>query len=256
MARRIKGKGVDQTISMPFRVTTGQNFSSSASTQVVTAYDLTYGNLGARISAIAICYEFFRISNLKVTSFVNAGFLTYDTVGATKVGIVNGLHWVGFDPEADVGTGAVTSYTQASQFPHFNYGNIRERLTFRVGPKGLYLATPLKWYHTATTGSIAADAASAGCIYYGSQNDIATGSPPTQQLLIEGTIQFKGQVTPTLSAIENLLKPVGLGDEEEDPYFEPVEVKSMQSADLQSMSSAGSVRKRLSVQTKIQSARK
>jgi hypothetical protein len=155
--------------------------------------------LGARIAAIGPCYEFFRITRLKIYSFADAAFLTYDTSGVTKVGIVNGYMFIAFDPEPDAGTGTVTSVTQAAQFGHFRAGNIRSTPKINLGRKDLFGATPGKWYATVSTGSHDFDVLSAGTIHYGNVNQISTGSAPTQFLFADGEIEFKGAVTPTLS---------------------------------------------------------
>jgi len=188
----------DALVSMPFRVTTSAAWPATAGT-TVTNYDLNLGNLGARMASLGLAYEFFRIKRMKAAAFSSSAGVTYDTNGTTKVGLVNGLMALGFDPESDLGTGTPTSYTQVAQFGHFSAGNPRHRLVIKLGAKDLYEATPTKWYHTTSTGSIPADQLTAGCFYMVTVTDTSTASMPNMHLVIEGIIQFKGAVTPTLS---------------------------------------------------------
>jgi len=223
--------GPDATVVMPFRVSTAAGWPTTVSTSI-TNYDLNIGNLGARIAAIGPCYEYFRISNFRVYAYADQAGLTYDTVGATKVGIVNGMGFLAFDPEPDVGTGTPTSYTQCVQFGHFSAGNIRHKLGFRVNRSDLYGATPFKWFRTVNTGSFTSDELSCGCLYIGVTNQISTASAPTLQVIIEGRVEFKGAVTPSLSfdkdgSVKALLPSASRAEDEDDSKSEVVIVRTI-----------------------------
>ncbi len=191
-------KKADMSISVPFRVLASNSFSNSAGTTVVGSLNLALANLGARAVAMGSAFEFFRISKLRVYSYVDSNGITYDTSGTTKVGLVNGDHCIAFDADPAGFSTAPTTFTPLGQLPHFVQGGPRHLIEINVDRKGLYGSTPGKWYRTSTTGSPAAGDLSAGVVWSACYNQISTASNPYQQIVVEGVLELKGLVSPAM----------------------------------------------------------
>jgi hypothetical protein len=194
-----KKTDMEKMVRVPFRHRFTLAFSASAQTQTVGTANLTAANMGARVAGIAPSFEFFRIASCRIYAHSDAAFLTYDTNGTTKVGIVNGFFAIAYDPEVLSGTTTPTTVDQLGQFAHFDQGNVRQKLRISLKPRDMYLSTPFRWFHTTATGTFGADSLSAGAVYIGTFNDISTASPPSVRVVIEGMVEFKGLVTPALS---------------------------------------------------------
>jgi len=190
---KVKSNVSDVVVTLPFRNCITQAGASSGF--VATAYTLTQaaGFLGTRASQIMKNFEFFRVSSLRVTVMQDS---IGAVVGPTGANSVPGFaSFLAFDPAPAADTTAPTTLLLLSQLPEFAMDNGHSMARISLGPSDLYGATPVKWYHTTTTGSPNASDLSAGCVYTATDLDIApTSGNANIYLLLEGVLQLKAPV--------------------------------------------------------------
>jgi hypothetical protein len=139
-------------------------------------------------------FEFFRLSALKITAMQDAIGDTYNS-GAGQQQVNGWSTFIAFDPAPVADTTAPSTLALLSQLPEFAMGNGMNKAVISLGPQDLYLATPVKWYHTATTGSPNASDLSAGALYVGLDLDLAVGAGTADVFVqIEGVLELKAPV--------------------------------------------------------------
>jgi len=190
---KVKANVSDVVVTLPFRNCITQSGASSGF--VATAYTLTQaaGFLGTRASQIMKNFEFFRLSSLRITVMQDSIGASTGPTGANSV--PGYASFLAFDPAPAADTTAPTTLLLLSQLPEFAMDNGHSMARLSLGPGDLYGATPVKWYHTTTTGSPNASDLSAGCVYTGVDLDLApTAGNASIYLLLEGVLQLKAPV--------------------------------------------------------------
>jgi len=191
---------LNKTVRVPFRSTSSVRRKTAANYEF-TEIDLNIAAFsGDRVAAFAPFYEYFRICTLHITLFNDCpGNTCFGDAALTQ--LLGRSHGLAFVPSASADFGAVTSWDDLMQFPDATYGPTHERQHLRLGPKQLYRSTPVKWYHTKTTGTPPVADSSAGTITYGTYQIFTTSSQSfsTAFLLIEGEIELKSPLDDALS---------------------------------------------------------
>jgi hypothetical protein len=147
---------------------------------------------GSRVAALAPFYEYFRISKLDVEAF--AGWhpcSTQTTAAMTNMDCSTGL---GFIPSSNVDFGAVSSFNDLMQFPDATMGICGSKLRLRLGPRQLYGATPVKWFHTTVTGTPPLADSSVGTITWVTRMSNGINTAPRSYVVVKGVMEFKGSL--------------------------------------------------------------
>ncbi len=156
-----------------------------------TTLDLTAANLGARGYDISQDFEFFRIVDLHIYSFIDGPNL--GTSSATVGG--GSYHAISFMNTPAGSFTAPTTKARHAQHENFVADNGWRRLALRIRRQDL-LNQPLKWFNAASTGSIPASSLSAGTITYmmGVGPGVAITSV-SQTVVIEGVMELHTPIT-------------------------------------------------------------
>lgn len=226
---------VDRVVTMPFRVVAVTSFSKVAATSVVTELELKPSNLGARVAAIAPSFEYFRVSKLRSELFSSiVGPVRNRDAGVTDVtiGTIDGEMFMSYEPSDASRTGAPTTRSEMAQAALFTGGNPYAKLAFDV-PRKVLLGTPVKWFDTASTGSPPSGNLVQGLVWVLTLNYHTNDASSASEVLniLEGTIEFRGMISPALSkpAPMPILQQTERKDYDDDCYS-MVETKGPPSA--------------------------
>ncbi len=204
----------DKVVRTHFRVLGSTTSSSSASTFVINSLELTLANLGSRAAAMATSFEYWRIKSLRLTGYTNQCGLTYDTSGTTKVGNVNAYYGIAYDPDPVALATAPTQSDAFLQFMHSTVGNCRHRLSLSISGQDTIGARPFKWLSTTSTGTPPTGESSAGGLWILTRNETSTGSPWIAYCIVEGVLEFKTQVAPSVARLMAVAATIEEQDEE------------------------------------------
>ncbi len=176
-----------------FRVFASNTRTTSGTT--FTKLNLTPGNLGTRTASLGQCFEFFRISKLRVWSLISA-----NNVGTATLVMGSSVdHAIAFDSDVSADVGTPTSLADIQSLRHLEVGNVWQKVEIKVGPRDLYQSTPTKWYNVSSTGSPPGAMSSAGTVIY-RLGVAGTGTLETvnQIVFIEGEMEFSTPVDPAI----------------------------------------------------------
>lgn len=192
----------DKIVKLPFRLVTGTSISKTAATVVVTELELKPSNMGDRVAAIALCFEYFRITKLRLKTYSSVvGPVHYDSSTLNvNLGVLEGYMATAYEPSDTSRTGAPTNLAGMSGAAVFETGSLYE--TYRqVVPRNVLLGTPVKWFDTTATGTPPSGNQVQGLVwvysYNNNPNDSTNGA--SVNVVIEGEIEFKGMISPSLS---------------------------------------------------------
>jgi len=140
-----------------------------------------------KIAVIAPLYEYFRFTQLNVECFMD-GLATFN-VGQGFTGMAFG---VGFIPSDNADYGTANSFDDLMQFPNSKITTSGKVIRLKIPAKDLYGSTPVKWYHTATTGTPPIADSSVGTVTYitravGAQSLSSIAS----YITLRGEVEFK-----------------------------------------------------------------
>jgi len=169
----------------PFRVEASQARTTSGNSWGQLNLILT--SMGARAYTIGTAFEWFRISKLRVYSFI---------AGNNFAAGGGAWHAVSFINTPSGSQTTPTTAAMMSQHEHYKAGPMYQIVGFTAGKKDL-LSEPLQWFNTYSTGSIPATMLSAGVVTYQLTMDVSgTVSSTYQQVVIEGELEFHTPIDP------------------------------------------------------------
>ncbi len=125
----------------------------------------------------------------------------YDGSATAKQGTTLGYFGIGFDPDPVALSGTPTDGAGFSQYRHVAFGNPRHRPSFKLTSSDLIGTRPYKWLSTTSTGTPPAGETSAGGLWILTYNAQSTNNTASYRVVMEGMIQFKGNVAPTLARV-------------------------------------------------------
>lgn len=177
-------------MSVPFRDVT------TILRSVTAGYEISAINLnipsfaaGSRVRTFAGLYEFFRFRNLRV-KVVNA-VRAVGIAPSTAYYLPSYTHGVAYIPSAVASFTAPSSFDDLMQLPEAMMAPTGEPLSIRMSRAKLQGSSPVKWYHTATTGSPPAADSSAGTIVYATRTLLTQTEPYAEAYIqIEGVVEF------------------------------------------------------------------
>lgn len=169
------------TVRMPFRTTF--NLVSESSGFNTNYLLLTAAHLGSTASVVATCFEFFKVTKMRVrfvpgTMAVNSEAYQFAAAYSSEVEITSGPGGM----------------SDMAQMPGFVMSDGRP-MNLTVPARQL-LATPLKWFRCNTTGSPAADEITQGIVFLASLLSVSSTASLTFVALVEGMVSFKNPIAP------------------------------------------------------------
>lgn len=192
-----KGK----VVRIPFRTRTAYNISKTGNTATISELEILPANLGARVVAMAACFEYYRIVKLRVKQFPSCNApVHYDSnILNVTLGVIGLVHANAFEPSDATRTGTPTGLEGLMNAPAADMSNARGVVKYSV-PRSTLLSQPLKWWNTTSTGS-PTETLVQGLMWAYSYNeeDNSQATSPALNILISGEIEFKGMILPTLS---------------------------------------------------------
>jgi hypothetical protein len=210
----------DRTVKVRFRIVLNDTttWSSSAAWGTFKELILYPQNLGSRLSAIALCFEYYRFLKVKAVLNVCKSGNGTETLSA-----------LAFDPTPSSLSGAISDLAAASELPCFSMGQVLCRPpTLTLGARELR-TQPALWFNTTSTGSPDDQYRYQGTFYYQSL-DFAVSSNQTHYLLLEGECEFMGMVDPS----DSIAKRVEESKERDDaPLPGPEELWVRLPADME-----------------------
>jgi hypothetical protein len=104
-------------------------------------------------------------------------------------------HGVGFIPSASADFSSPSNFTDLAQFPNFKMNPSQLPVSIQMASGGLYGSTPVKWYHTSSTGTPPTADSSAGTIVYATRSATAQGGQTTYSYVeVDGLLEFRSPV--------------------------------------------------------------
>jgi hypothetical protein len=199
--QRLTGQSIPRMFNnvtvIPARIILGASAAVSTTALSVAELNLSIANCGNRIIDAGDIFAYFRIRKLHVYSFA------YPLGTDTSSAAFSCFHSIAFTPLPNTSYTAPTTIAQMVDFPEFAYGTNRQRLSFSVGPEGLYQTTPTHWYECGTQGS--SQFLSAGTITLSVNNTIsASGTTSGASAVIEAEFEFKEPIDTALIPLSKL----------------------------------------------------
>jgi len=153
--------------------------------------DLTTANLGARGYDISQDFEFFRIVDLHIYSFIDG-----PNVGTSSATVGGGTyHAISFMNTPAGSFSAPTTKARHAQHENFVADSGWRKIALRVRKQDL-MNQPLKWFNAASTGTVPASSQSAGTITY--MMGVGPGVTITsisQNVVLEGVMELHTPIT-------------------------------------------------------------
>lgn len=145
--------------------------------------NLVISNLGARIIAIADCYQYWRMIKLRAKQIL---------LPSTSFT----WHALGFIPISNADFTAAAAFNTMVDFPHFTQGTQQNTCTINVNKEGLLGSIPEKWLETNINEAAVYSSAGTLTMAIQSSNTDATSST---RCYIEFELQFKTPIDPALN---------------------------------------------------------
>lgn len=162
--------------------------------------------LGTRITNVGDNYLHWRFKRLRVTSVLSGGGVTTAEqfgAGPTTVYNANGvIQMIAFSMGDTTKLSGIPTTAQASQMPCFALGNGFQRISFNVPPRVLQRDGAVPWYETQTRGSESEAFRIPGFLWYSSVVEHTVNGDLSQQIMIEGDIEFRDPVDSVLSFMD------------------------------------------------------
>lgn len=215
-----KSKNIEggKIVRVPFRHAYSYSISKTTNTATISELEIVPANLGARVSAIAPNFEYYRVTDLNVKQVTSPNAPVHYDSGILNVtlGVIAGLHAAAYEPSDATRTNVPTNLSGLANAPSFDYNNMHAGVQFRV-PRKVLLGTPLKWWNTSSTGS-PTETLVQGLMWHYSYNEEenSQANSPTITACLTGVIEFKGMILPTLSAASTLAEKRHLDDRPEN----------------------------------------
>lgn len=203
MSRRARGFAAvkDRVVRVPFRVLIGATIPKTVSS-AFTELEIVPANLGSRVVAIAPNFEYYRVTQLNlsvISSVANAVHYDSDILNVT-LGTLGGYMGIAYEPSDTTRTAVPTSFGGLANSAVFDFGNFKHRFSVNV-PKSVLLGTPIKWWNTTSTGS-PTETLVQGLVWTGVSNYNENSATTADGMIycVQGTIEFKGMIDPSLAA--------------------------------------------------------
>lgn len=190
-------------VRVPFRVAYTVTVSKTTNTSVFSELEIVPANLGSRVAQIGPNFEYYRVTELGLKQIVSSNGPThYDSniLNAT-LGMVGGYHAAAFVPSDTTRTGTPTGLGGLAECPCYDFGAVRNVVSFAV-PRSVLMGAPLKWWNTSSTGS-PTETLVQGLLYHQAYNEETNDQANSPKLVItlSGMIEFKGMILPSLSFV-------------------------------------------------------
>ena len=195
-----------KTVVVPFTdITTIQRTASLG--YEISEIELKIASFGAssRVRVMAGLYEYFRFRKLSVEAITDTAMATVVVVADAKQYFPGYAHGLGFEPSAAADFTAVTSFDDLMQLPKSTMGPCHQRLRLSLSRANMQGSNPVKWFHTATTGTPPVADSVAGTLTYVSRTPAACSSQGTYSyIIIRGEVEF---TAPLASGAAELTQP-------------------------------------------------
>lgn len=214
---------MNQTLRVPFR----EVFSVARKTAAgyeVTELDLAIAGFASttRIRTMAALYEYFRLANLNVEVVSDCNG-TWAGVAVSSACAFS--HAIAFIPSALPDYSAPTQYSDLMQFPDAQMGHVSRVLRLKLARKQLEASTPVKWYHTSTTGSVPAADSSPGTLTLMTYTAwVQSAQLANHFVIVSGVAEFKAPLIGG-AALARYVTPTVTISEPGSPYVIPGEEK-------------------------------
>jgi len=164
------------------------NVSATSNTETFTENNLTISQLGDRLMNMADLFTDFRLTHLKVIQVLQSGVVGSSSTQGTSYG-----HAIAFTPTAAADYTAATTVDQLCDFPHFKYGTGGMKISFSVGPEGLWQSRETPWLSTGTVTS-ATLLSSGVVVLYSIPATADTGIVARLRTELQFDVEFRGPI--------------------------------------------------------------
>ncbi len=180
-----------RTVRVPFRDVTAVQRTTTVGFEINTInLNIASFASGSRVRSIASLYEFYRFKNLRVHVMADSMGVAVANAAASR--LLGYSHAVGFVPSAAGNLTVPTSYADLADFPNFLLGHAGRELTLNMNSSMLAGSNPVKWFHTATTGSPSSSELSPGTIVYMTRlGESQSSATSFSYIEISGVIEVK-----------------------------------------------------------------